>query len=84
MFWGVLLPLACLVATIVSPNLGWIAWLAYPLQLARLAIKNSGSLKDRARLAGFQLLARFPEGVGLMMFWRDRLLRRRPQLIEHK
>jgi len=54
------------------------------MQLVRLTINNTGTASDRARLACFQLLARFPEGLGLAMFWRDRLLHRRPQPIEHK
>jgi glycosyltransferase involved in cell wall biosynthesis len=82
--WGLVLPLAAIVATIAWPRFGWIAWLVYPLQLARLIINNPGAPSERARLAFFQLLARFPEGLGLAMFWRDRLLHRRPQLIEHK
>jgi GT2 family glycosyltransferase len=82
--WGLLLPCACIILTVVFPRFGWIAWLVYPLQLARLSINNPGSSSDRARLAFFQLLARFPEGLGVAMFWRDRLLRRRPLLIEHK
>ncbi|MCG2673204.1 glycosyltransferase [Bradyrhizobium sp. GCM10023182] len=81
--WGLLIPFVAIAATIAAP-FGWVAWLIYPLQLARLMINNSGSPADRARLACFQLLARFPEGLGLAMFWRDRLLRRSPQLIEHK
>jgi len=81
--WGLLLPLAAVIATIAVP-FGWIAWLIYPVQLARLIVNNPGVPADRARLAFFQLLARFPEGLGLAMFWRDRLLHRRPRLIEHK
>lgn len=82
--WGLALPLACLAATTGFPRLGWIAWLIYPMQLARLTINNPGTLSDRARLAFFQLLARFPEALGVTMFWRDLLLHRRPQIIEHK
>ena len=84
MVWGLLLPFAAIIATIALPRFEWIVWLVYPLQLARLSVNNPGSPSDRARLAFFQLLARFPEGLGLAMFWRDRLLHRRPQLIEHK
>ncbi|MBT1515624.1 glycosyltransferase family 2 protein [Bradyrhizobium sp. SRL28] len=82
--WGLLLPLAAIIATMALTRFGWIAWLIYPVQLARLSINNTGPFSDRSRLAVFQLLARFPEGLGLAKFWRDRLLRRRPQLIEHK
>lgn len=81
--WGLLLPVAAIVATIALP-FGWIAWLIYPIQLVRLCINNAGTPAERIRLSCFQLLARFPEGLGLAIFWRDRLLHRRPKIIEHK
>jgi GT2 family glycosyltransferase len=82
--WGLLLPLFCIGTAAVVHPFGWIAFLIYPLQLMRLTAHNSGSLGDRASLAFFQLLARFPEGLGHIKFLRDRLLQLRPQLIEHK
>jgi len=81
--WGLLLPSAAIIATI-AVSFGWMAWLIYPMQLARLIINKHGAPPDRARVAFFELLACFPEGLGLAKFWRDRLLHRRPQLIEHK
>ncbi|KRQ94737.1 glycosyl transferase [Bradyrhizobium jicamae] len=82
--WGLLLPLLCTSAGFVLHPLGWNAFLIYPLQLLRLIANGSGSARDRVRLATFQLLARFPEGLGQLAFLRDRILRQRPQLIEHK
>ena len=41
-------------------------------------------LGDRALLALFQVLARFPEGLGQIRFMRDRLLGRQARLIEYK
>lgn len=84
LMWGIALPLLCLVITLSFPRAGWIAWLIYPVQLARLIAKGAGSPSDRWRIAWFQLLARFPEALGQMLFWRDRVLRRRPRIIEHK
>jgi GT2 family glycosyltransferase len=84
MVWGLLLPVLCIGAAVAIHPFGWIACLIYPLQLLRLTFRNPGSLKDCARLAFFQLLARFPEGLGQVIFLRDRLLQLRPQLIEHK
>lgn len=84
LIWGIALPCVCLVITLSFPRIGWIIWMIYPLQLARLVGRSTGSPLDRMRIAFFQLLARFPEAHGQMMFWRDRLLRRRPRLIEHK
>ena len=63
---------------------GWAAWLIYPLQVLRQTMRNSGPLSDRALLALFQVLARFPEGWGQIKFLRDRLLGRQARLIEYK
>src|SRR3981081_3290720 len=82
--WGLLLTLLCIGAATSIHPFGWILCLVYPLQLMRLTAHNSGPLGDRASLAFFQLLARFPEGLGQIIFLRDRLLQLRPRLIEHK
>jgi GT2 family glycosyltransferase len=82
--WGVWLPLACLAIGLIFEPWGWAVWLIYPLQLLRQTMRNRGSLNHRALLALFQLLARFPEGIGQLMFMRDRLLSRQVRLIEHK
>jgi glycosyltransferase involved in cell wall biosynthesis len=82
--WGVWLPLACLAIALVFEPWGWAACLIYPLQVLRQTVRNPGSLGDRAVLALFQVLARFPEGWGQIKFLIDRLLDRRPRLIEYK
>lgn len=82
--WGIWLPLACLVAGLTFEPWGWTAWLIYPLQILRLTVRNPGTLGDRAMLAVFQVLARFPEAVGQVSFMRDRLFGRQARLIEYK
>ena len=82
--WGVWLPLACLAIGLAFGPWGWAAWLIYPLQVLRQAMRNSGPLRDRALLALFQMLSRFPEGWGQIRFLRDRLLGRQAHLIEYK
>ena len=82
--WGVWLPLACLAIGLAFGPWGWAAWLIYPLQVLRQAMRNSGPLRDRALLALFQVLSRFPEGWGQIRFLRDRLLGRQAHLIEYK
>ena len=84
LIWGVALPIACLFTTATFLPWGLMAWLIYPLQIARQTIRNSGPLRQRGILALFQVLARFPEGAGQIKFLRDRLLGRRPVLIEYK
>jgi glycosyltransferase involved in cell wall biosynthesis len=86
--WGVWLPLAALASTaLLWPWIGpWglAAWALYPLQVLRQTMRNSGPPADRATLALFQVLARFPEGLGQLKFLRDRLLGRTARLIEYK
>jgi GT2 family glycosyltransferase len=82
--WGVWLPLACLAVGLIFPLWGWAAWSIYPLQVLRQTIRNAGSLRQRATLAFFQTLARFPEALGQIKFMRNRLSGRQAQLIEYK
>jgi GT2 family glycosyltransferase len=82
--WGVWLPLGCLAIALVFEPWGWAAWLIYPLQVLRQTMRNRGSLSDRAVLALFQVLARFPEGWGQIKFLTDRLIGRQAPLIEYK
>ena len=82
--WGVWLPLACLVIGLAFGPWGWAAWLIFPLQILRQTMRNRGPLKQRALLALFQLLARFPEACGQIKFMLDRLFGRQARLIEYK
>jgi len=80
--WGLALPPACLAATIALWPLGLLAWLVYPLQVLRLWLRSKHP--DRAALALFNVLARFPEAEGVVWFTVSRLRRRRTGLIEYK
>jgi GT2 family glycosyltransferase len=82
--WGIWLPLACLAAGLAFRPWGWAAWLIYPLQMLRQTLRNRGPLRQRALLALFQVLARFPETWGQIRFKRDRLFGRQARLIEYK
>lgn len=82
--WGVWLPLGCLAAGLALGPWGWATWLIYPLQIVRLTVRNSGPLRDRATLAFYQVLGRFPEALGELKFMRDRVVGRRSRLIEYK
>jgi GT2 family glycosyltransferase len=82
--WGVWLPLACLGIGMAFHPWGWTAWLIYPLQVCRQIVRNRGPLRQRSLLALFQVLSRFPEGLGEIKFLHDRLLGRQRQLFEYK
>jgi GT2 family glycosyltransferase len=82
--WGIWLPVACLGSVIAFGPWGWVTWLVYPLQMLRLMVHNSGPLRQRALLAVFQVMARFPEGIGQIKFLRDRLFGLQSAIIEYK
>lgn len=84
LLWGILLPSSIVLISLALGERALLLWLAYPLQVLRLTFRGSGPIKERAILAFFQVLARFPEGVGQMKFFRDLLFRRDAQIIEHK
>jgi glycosyltransferase involved in cell wall biosynthesis len=83
--WGIWLPLGCVAAGLLFWPWGWVmTLLIYPLQALRLTLRGSGPLRDRATIAVFQVLARFPEGLGQIRFLTNRLLNRQATLIEYK
>jgi glycosyltransferase involved in cell wall biosynthesis len=82
LLWGVLIPIAGLVTTLVWGVAGLLALGVYPLQFLRLIAMGKGALVDRTKLAFFHVLARFPEGLGLLRYERNKLQRR--TIVEHK
>lgn len=82
--WGIWLPFACLAAGLVFGPWGWMSWLIYPAQVLRQTVRNHGSLRERATLALFQVIGRFPESWGQLKFLLDRLRGRGTVLIEYK
>jgi glycosyltransferase involved in cell wall biosynthesis len=82
--WGVWLPLAGLIIGIGFSPWGFALWFIYPLQMVRQILRNHGPIRDRAVIALFQVLARFPEALGQCRFLRDRLFGRPGRLIEYK
>jgi glycosyltransferase involved in cell wall biosynthesis len=82
--WGFWLPLGCLTVGLTIGGWAWATWLIYPAQILRQTLRNVGPLSQRATLAFYQILSRFPEAVGEMQFFSDRILGRRSKLIEYK
>jgi glycosyltransferase involved in cell wall biosynthesis len=82
--WGLWLPAVCLTASVIFWPQGLLAWLIFPLQFLRQTARNRGPLEQRAKLALFQLLMRFPEIVGQLKFLHDRILNRQRRPIEYK
>jgi GT2 family glycosyltransferase len=80
--WGLAMP-----ALIVIGSLGVSPWfllllLLYPLQILRLYLRRSAGASGWK--AVFTTLGYFPEAVGHLRYWRNRLTARRQALIEYK
>ena len=75
--WGILLPMAVLLAGLLHP-LGWFLALIYPAQVLRLAWRGG------LAWGFFTVVGKFAEARGVMSYWGNRVLRRRRGLIEYK
>jgi len=82
--WGILIPIACTAIGLAFGGWTWALWLIYPAQVLRQTARGRGPLRQRALLAVFQVLARFPEGYGQLKFLFDRINGRQGGLIEYK
>jgi GT2 family glycosyltransferase len=78
--WGLVIPVAALAAIPWWGAWSAIALLAYPLQVARLALRGARSPGENWRHAAFLVLGKFPELLGQLKF----RLERHPRLIEYK
>lgn len=83
--WGLALPLLSVLLGWPWRGVGWLLWLAYPLQVLRLGRRHQQSGQPLPwTQAFFMVLGRFPEGLGVARFWWGRWQGRRSALIEYK
>ncbi|WP_241493103.1 glycosyltransferase family 2 protein [Pseudomonas parafulva] len=82
--WGLGIPLLTLAACLVLGVGGLALLLLYPLQVLRLARRGGLAPRQRRLQALFLVLGKFPEAVGQLKFWRQRLLPGKSALIEYK
>jgi len=85
--WGVFLPLLCLSLLCLSPILGILILLGYPLLALRVfrSIRRRGlPVKDAWLFALFCVLGKFPSSYGQLRYWAKALLGQRSALIEYK
>ncbi|HEU4459257.1 MAG TPA: glycosyltransferase [Methylibium sp.] len=79
--WSLGPPLAAMVGVAAFGWMGLLPLLAYPLQVARLALRGG---EARGARALFLVLGKFPEAQGALRYARLALLKRRGGLIEYK
>lgn len=83
-FWGLGIPLAVVVASLILGWMGLLLLLVYPLQVMRLARRGDGSARENWLLAFFLVLGKFPEMFGQVKFLLSRIIGGRTALIEYK
>lgn len=82
--WSLWLPLVCAIVSVSLAPWGWLIWMIYPVQVIRQTMRNDGPFRQRLTMATFQMLARFPEALGQLKYFRDRKLGFQARLIEYK
>lgn len=83
LFWALALPLPIFIAAIVFSPWALLFFLAYPLQIIRLAVRKGGRRGDWEE-AFFLTLGKFAEMTGVLEYWRRRILKKPAKLIEYK
>ena len=82
--WGLVLPLAILLATAFCGPWALAAMAAYPLQVLRSFFRTTGIAKARVLRATFLVLGKFPEALGGLKFHAHRWAGGTSSLIEYK
>ena len=82
--WGIGIPAFIILATVAAGPVALLLSLVYPIQIARLYVKRRTCKPEPLASSVFDVLAKFPQSLGQMTFYRDLLLRRTGELIEYK
>jgi glycosyltransferase involved in cell wall biosynthesis len=82
--WAICLPLTIMICLILTGSWAWLLFLIYPAQLVKQILRSGGTMRNRVLVSFFQVLARFPEVCGQLLYLRDRLVARQAHLIEYK
>jgi hypothetical protein len=82
--WGVGIPVVAVTSVIILGAWGMAVLLVYPVQFMRLAMRGMQSPKQNWWQALFLVLGNFPEVVGQMNFFYNRLAGKTARLIEYK
>ena len=83
-FWGLGIPLAIVAGLPWCGGWALMLLLAYPLQVARIALRGGRSARENWWGAAFMMLAKFAELIGQTKFLLRRMSGARSSLIEYK
>jgi len=82
--WGLGIPLITLIIGIINFKWGMFCLLIYPIQIIRLARRNSAQGKHPWIMAFFLVLGKFPEMLGQIKFFQRLYSGKQGKLIEYK
>ncbi|VVN99595.1 glycosyltransferase family 2 protein [Pseudomonas fluorescens] len=82
--WGLGVPLATIIASLMLGWFGLLLLLVYPLQVVRLARRGDRSARENWLQAFFLVLGKFPEMLGQVKFLLNRFGAGKTVLIEYK
>ena len=85
LFWGLVLPVAVLLLAWPTRGLALALLAGYPVLAARIharAVRDGLSRRDARLQAGFIVLGKFPQAIGLAQFAAMRLLGRRRRVVD--
>jgi glycosyltransferase involved in cell wall biosynthesis len=82
--WGLTIPVLIAVTVFWLGVCALVMFLAYPLQVARIALQGDRSVRENWWRALFLVLGKFPEAEGQLEFHYNKLRGRKAHLIEYK
>jgi GT2 family glycosyltransferase len=82
--WGLWIPVASVILTVWFGTLGLVILLIYPAQIFRLALRGTRSFSENWLCALFLVLCKFPEAIGQLKYFYNRLAGKAAHLIEYK
>ena len=82
--WGLVIPVILILGSVLSGPITLIAFLVYPLQILRLALREKHGYRVNLTYAGFEILGRFPEMIGVVKYYFNLVTGKTSGLIEYK
>jgi len=84
LIWGLVIPVILIFGSVLSGPTVLIAFLVYPLQISRLALRENHGYRINLTYAGFEILGRFPEMIGVLKYYFNLITGKTTEIIEYK
>jgi len=84
LIWGLVIPAVAVILTVWAGVWGLVVLLVYPVQIFRLALFGTRSIKDNWLRALFLVIGKFPEAIGHLNYYYNMMAGKTARLIEYK